>query len=160
MFESRKLEYISWAINTVEKNPEYHAGFYPIIMEFIKSDNSSLANHSLGYFRPELFVDTAIQKQLVQVMRDLDLYLKNKIILKFIEFGNVDDQVVYNLLNMFIDDKLGVMSYNFILRLVSYDHIMNNQNIIHILKNLAKHENKYVRDLTQRMLDEKLQSYP
>ncbi len=160
MFESQKPEYISWAIESVEKHPEYHAGFYSKIMEFISSENSNLANQALDYFEPELLTDTAIQNRLVQMMHDLDLYLMNKIIWKFIEFGNVDDYVVYNLLNMFINDELGVMSYNYVLRLVTSEHIKENNHIKQLLHTLAEHENSFIRNLTQKILNDKLQDNP
>lgn len=160
MFESNKPEYISWAIESVEKHPEFHTNFYPKIMEFISSENSDLANQTLEYFQSDFLADTLIQHQLVRIMNCLDMYLKNQIIWKFIELGHVDDQVVYHLLKMFIDGKLGVMSYNYILRLITSEHLEENEHIIQFLNHLARHENIYIRNLTQRILNEKLLAHP
>ena len=158
MFESNKPEYISWAIESVEKHPEHHKTFYSKILQIIKSENSVLANQALDYFRPELLTDTAIQQQLIQVMTGLDTYQKNQIIWRFINLGNAESQVVLGLLNLFSDNILGVESYNLILRLVTPEHLKENEQIIHILNDLSENENGYVRNLTKRALNEKNQS--
>lgn len=160
MFESKKPEYISWAIERLSNHPVYHSSLYHYVIESINSENSGLANQALNYFHPYFLADTSIQHQIVQIMNYLDMYLKNQIIWKFIEFGNVDDQVVYNLLKMFIDDKLGVMSYNYILRLVTPEHIKENEQIMQLINTLTRHDNKYIGNLTQRVLNEKLLAHP
>jgi hypothetical protein len=160
MFESNKPEYISWAIESVENHPEFHAGFYPKIMEYISSENSALANQALGYFRSELLADTAIQLQLVQVMADAgtDMSIKYEILWKFIGFGDIHQKVVANLLELFAGQKIGVGTYNLILRLVTPEHIHENEQIAQILNHLSEDENGYVRNLTKRKLDEKQNS--
>ena len=157
MFESNKPEYISWAIKSVENQPEYHAGFYPKIMEYISSEKSALANQALGYFRSELLADTAIQLQLVQVMENAntDMSIKYEILWKFIGFGNIHQKAVSDLLKLFSSQKIGVGAYNLILRLVTPEHIHENEQIAQILNQLSEDENGYVRNLTKRKLDEK-----
>ncbi len=155
MFESNKPEYISWAIESVENHPEYHTGFYPEIMEYISSENSVLANQALSYFKPELLADTAIQLQLVQIMTDTEMSIKYEILWKFIGFGQIHQKAVLNLLEMFNKQKIGVGAYNLILRLVTPEHIHENEQIDQILNDLSEDENGYVRNLTKRTLDEK-----
>ncbi|MBW6537311.1 MAG: hypothetical protein K0B11_20050, partial [Mariniphaga sp.] len=157
MFESKKPEYISWAIKSVENHPEYHAAFYPKIMEYISSENPALANQALTYFRPELLADTKIQLQLVQLMEDAntDMSLKYEILWKFIGFGDIHQNAVADLLKLFAGQKIGVGTYNLILRLVTPEHIHENEQIAQILNHLSEDENGYVRNLTKRKLDEK-----
>ncbi|WP_372947280.1 hypothetical protein [Mariniphaga sp.] len=157
MFESKKPQYISWAIKSVENHPEYHAGFYPEIMEYISSENPALANQALGYFRSELLEDTAIQLQLVQKMEDADtdMSIKYEILWKFIGFGDIHQNAVADLLKLFAGQKIGVGAYNLILRLVSPGHIHENEQIAQLLTQLSEDENGYVRNLTKRKLDEK-----
>ncbi|HKL33671.1 MAG TPA: hypothetical protein VJ919_14115 [Tangfeifania sp.] len=156
MFESQKPEYISWAIESVGKHPGYHAGFYPEIMEFISSENSALANQALGYFRSELLADPTIQLQLVQIMADAgtDMSIKYEILWKFIGTDRIYQKTVLNLLELFADQKIGVGAYNLILRLVTPNHMNENEQIVKILKYLSGDENGYVRNLTNRKLDE------
>jgi hypothetical protein len=157
MFESKKPEYISWAIKSIENHPEFHAGFYPEIMEFISSENAALANQSLAYFRPELLADTTIQLQLVQVMEDADtdMSIKYEILWKLIGNGEVHPKAVLNLLELFAGQKIGVGAYNLILRLVSPEHIQKNEQIAQLLTQLSEDENGYVRNLTKRKLNER-----
>ena len=58
------------------------------------------------------------------------------------------------MLKIFYDKKIGVGTYNLILRLVTPEHISNNQEIAGILNNLSQNENGYVRNLTKRILNE------
>ncbi len=156
IFDSQKPEYISWAIESVGKHPEYHAGFYPEIMDYISSENSALANQALGYFRSELLADTTIQLQLVQLMKgtDIDMNIKYEILWKFIGTDRIHEKTVLNLLELFADQKIGVGAYNLILRLVTPEHINENEQIVQILAHLSEDENGYVRNLTKRKLDE------
>lgn len=156
IFQSKKPEFISWAIESIEEQPEYHTGFYREIMTYISSENPALAIQALAYFRPELLADTTIQLQLVQVMADenTDMSIKYEILWKFIGFGSIHDQAVLNLLKLFTEQKIGVGAYNLILRLVTPDHVINNEQIDRILNQLSKDENGYVRNLTKRKLEE------
>lgn len=156
MFESKKPEYISWAIKSVENHSEFHAGFYPEIMEYISSENAALANQALGYFRSELLADTTIQLQLVQVMEDenTDMSIKYEILWKLIGNGEVHAKAVLNLLELFAGQKIGVGAYNLILRLVSPEHVRENEQIAQLLTQLSENENGYVRNLTKRKLEQ------
>jgi hypothetical protein len=160
MFASKKPEYISWAIKSVKKHPEFHAGFYLKIMEYISSENSALANQSLGYFRSELLADPTIQLQLVQIMENAstDMSIKYEILWKFIGFGQIHQKAVLNLLEMFTKQKIGVGAYNLILRLVTPEHIHENEQIAQLLTQLSENENGYIRNLTKRTLSEKQNS--
>jgi hypothetical protein len=157
IFESKKPEFISWAIESIQNHSEFHAAFYPEIMAYISSENAALANQALAYFRPELLTDTAIQLQLVQIMADenTDMSIKYEILWKFIGNGNIDPKAVLNLLKLFAGQKIGVGAYNLILRLVSPGHIHENEQIAQLLTQLSEDENGYVRNLTKRKLDEK-----
>lgn len=154
MFDSQKPEYISWAIENVKKHPEYHAGFYPQIMEFISPENPILANQALSYFQTELLADTTIQLQLIQIMPDTDASIKYEILWKFIRFGQLHSKTVVNLLKMFTSQHLGIGTYNLILRLITPEHLNNSEEIMQILNNLSEDENGYIRNLTKRTLDE------
>jgi hypothetical protein len=157
IFESKKPELISWAIKSVENHPEFHAGFYPEIMAYINSENPALANRALAYFRSELLADTTIQLQLVRVMENenTDMSIKYEILWKFIGNGKISTVAVLNLLELFAGQKMGVGTYNLILKLVSPKHIHENEQIAQILNQLSEDENGYVRNLTKRKLNEK-----
>jgi len=156
IFQSKKPEYISWAIESIQNHPEFHTVFYPEIMAYISSENAVLANQALAYFRPELLADTTIQLQLVQTMEDADtdMSIKYEILWKLIGNGEVHPKAVLNLLELFAGQKIGVGAYNLILRLVSPEHIHGNEEIAQLLTQLSENENGYVRNLTKRKLDE------
>jgi len=154
MFNNHKPEYISWAIESVKKYPKYHQDFYPYILNFIGSDNSELTNHALEYFEVEFLSDTVIQHQLVQVMEDADISIQYRILWKFIRFGQVQPNVVLNLLKMYNTQKLSTGAYILILRLITAEHLNKNEQFFQILIDLSENENEYVRNLTKRKLDD------
>ena len=155
LFENENPEYISWAIESVVKHPEYHADFYPQIMEFISSENSALANKALSYFQPELLADTVIQLQLIQVIPDSDASIKYEILWKFTGVNQIHPKVVVNLLEMFISQELSIGTYNLILRLITPEHLNDNEQIVQILNILSENENGYIRNMSKKALDEK-----
>lgn len=155
IFNSQNPAYISWAIESVEKFPEYHEDFYPKIIKHIKSEKSDLANQSLNYFYPELLADTTVQRKFVQVLGDADMSIKYEILWKLIELEEVDELVVLSLLKMFDEEAVGIGAYNLILRLVTSEHLNDNSEISQIINNLSEHDNGYVRNLTQKLLNEK-----
>jgi hypothetical protein len=86
---------------------------------------------------------------------DTDMSLKYEILWKFIGIGDIHQNAVSDLLKLFAGQKIGVGAYNLILRLVSPEHILENEQIAQLLTQLSENENGYVRNLTKRKLDEK-----
>ncbi len=155
MFNNPNLAYHFWAISSVEKFPEYHNAFYQQIIENIKSENTALANKALNYFKPEILTDAVIQKQLVNIMPNVEMNIKYEILWKFIGLGEVNDNVAVGLLNLYKEKSLGVGMLNLIFRLISEEHLEEDKEIYQIIKNLTNDENQYVRNLSQRLLDNK-----
>ena len=153
MFASGNPSYASWAIKKIQKLPAYHEAFYPTIMEFITSENSNLAKQAMDYFQPGLLADTSIQHQLTEVMKKAEMNVKYEILWKFIAYGNTDEKVVVDLLQMFKDQNIGVGAYNLILRLVKPEHLQGNEEIAQIFHHLSEHENGYVRNLTRKLIE-------
>jgi hypothetical protein len=153
MFRSKNPAYISFAIRSMEKFPEYNETFYPRVLDCVRSENQPLAKQALDYFNPSLLEDTLIQNELVDMMSGVDMNLKYGILWKLIGLQKVDEKVVLKLLNMFEEETLGVGALNLIYRLISTEHLNNNPEIAEVLNNLTKHENGYVRNLTQRLLN-------
>jgi hypothetical protein len=84
-----------------------------------------------------------------------DMSIKYEILWKFIGNGKISAEAVLSLLELFAGQKIGVGTYNLILRFVSPKHILENEKIAQLLTQLSEDENGYVRNLTKRKLDEK-----
>ena len=158
MFASRNPSYPAWAIRSIEKHRQYHDTFYPKIINCIKSEDAGLANLALAYFQPDILKESAIQNQLVEIMPDVDMNFRYEILWKLIGVEKVDGQVVARLLEMFDDSTLGVGSLNLIFRLVSPEHLENEEKIAHSIAKLLEHENAYIRNLTGKLLKGKSSS--
>jgi hypothetical protein len=156
MLNSQNPAYRSWAIRGIEKHREYHETFYQQIINCIKSENTELANKAHGYFQPELLKDTTIQNKLVDTMPAVDMNFRYEILWKLIGLEKVDEKAVLKLLHLFEEKTLGIGAYNLVLRLVSPDHLKNNNEISQLVNNFSEHENGYIRNLTQRLLKENM----
>jgi hypothetical protein len=154
MLANNKTAYAIWAITSLRENPKYHEKFYPAILKYIASDSSVLVNHALSYFQPEFLADTAVQNGLTNIMEDADMSIKYEILWKFISYGHINDKAVLNLLNQFNNKKIGVGAYNLVLRLVTPEHLTENEQIAQLIDSFSENENGYIRNLTIRMLDE------
>ncbi|MFW6290533.1 MAG: hypothetical protein ACOC0R_06160 [Mariniphaga sp.] len=152
MFSSQKTEYVLWAIDALEKHSGYHPMFYPAILSRISSDDYNLSKKALNYFQPSFLSDTSVQVQLVKLMNDTDRNTQYEILWKLIGLEQVNETAVINLLMMFQDQKLGVGTYNLILRLVNENHINKNKQINQLIHSLTENENAYIRNLTTKKL--------
>jgi hypothetical protein len=153
MFDSQKHALISWAIQTIERLPEYHEDYFPLILEYIKSDNELLSDQALAYFQPQKLQDDALQKQLAAIIPQLTPQKKNEVVWKFVDYGNACDEVVLALLEMFRNGDLGVGALNLVYRLVRQEQLIDKGQIFQLVENLSSHENAYVRNLTTRLLE-------
>lgn len=153
MFETQNPSYVSWAIKTIEKNPVYHESFYKKIMEYIKSNDSSLSKQALDYFKPKLMENVAIQHQFVDLFAKVDINIKYEILWKYIEYRNTDEFVILNLLKTFNDQNMGIATYNLILRLIKPEHLNNNSDIYKAITSMSQHENGYIKNLSQKLLE-------
>lgn len=156
MFTSQKIEYVLWAIEALIKHPNYHQLFYPDVLNYISSDNLVLSKNALDYFQPPFLADTSIQVLLVEAMADSDMSVKYEILWKLIGFGQVGVTPVIKLLNMFQNQKIGVGAYNLILRLVTAEHINENNQVAQLIQSFTENENAYIRNLTIRKLEENI----
>ena len=155
MFASQNPKYKLWAIQSVESHPAYHNNFYAQIINCIKSKDIVLANKALSYFGSTKLADTIIQNQLVQIVPDVDMNFRYEILWKLIGVKKVNGQVVLKLLKMFESKTLGLGTLHLIFRLISTEHLNNNQEIIQLVNSLSEYENTYIRNLSGKLLKEK-----
>ncbi len=153
MIESRETSKQIWGIQAVEKYPKYHDNFYPLFIEWIRSDDSLLSERSLQYFEPSKLGNETLQKQIAGVIPFISSQSKNEIIWKFIEHGNVDEDVVLELLNLFLEQKISIGSLNLVYRLILPEHL-NNHQILEVIGTLLENQDAYVRNLTRNVFND------
>ena len=153
MFESGNPDFVIWGIRSVEQFPEYHESFYGKILENISSGHELLYEEAIGYFRPDRMNDKVVQLSMVNMIPELSSQKKYDMIWKFIETEQVYGEVVEALLEFFQNNDVGIGTLNLIYRLINAGHMANNQNIYRIVRDLAEHENAYVRNITKRFIN-------
>ncbi len=153
MFESGNPDFVIWGIRSVKQFPEYHESFYGKILENISSGHELLYEEAMGYFQPDRMQEKVVQLGMVNLIPGLSSHKKYDIIWKFFEMDLVYEEVIEALLEFFQNDDIGIGALNLIYRLVSVEHMENNQNIYGIIRDLAEHENGYIRNLTKRFIN-------
>lgn len=153
MLASQKPKYVSWAIKTIEKHLVYHEAFHMQIMQHIKSDNTSISQQALDYFQPRLLENVIVQHQFIQLLSNVNTNIKYEILWKFIEYGNTDEYVVLDLLKIFNEQYMEIGMYNLILKLITPEHLKENEEIVKIIKKMSENENGYIRNLSRRLLE-------
>ena len=153
MFESGNPDFVIWGIRRVKQFPEYHESFYDAILENISSGHELLYEEAIGYFRPDRMQDKVVQLGMVNLIPGLWSQKKYNIIWKFIEMDLVYEEVVEALLEFFQNNDIGIGVLNLIYRLVNAEHVENNQSICGIIRDLAEHENAYIRNLTRKVIN-------
>lgn len=152
LFESSDPVHTQLAIKSMEMHPEYHADFYPRIISVISSDNASLSEMAINYFRNERMRDEAVQVSLVKTLPDISPDKQNMLLWQFSEIKAASMDVVTTLLDLYVTQKIGIGTISLIYSLVQPNHL-EDQRVQHILQGLESHENTYIRNLTVQVLN-------
>jgi hypothetical protein len=153
LFQSENPALMAWAVSGVEKSPDLHEAFYPLVLSVISSEHSSLPDQALNYFIPSRLSGFDEQMNLAKIIPEVGVQKKYDIIWKLVETGNVHELVVLQLLQYFDNQEIGVGSLNLIYRLVLPEYISRNDEVRELLQKLSSHENAYIRNLTMKVLN-------
>jgi hypothetical protein len=153
LFNSGNPALMSRAISCVEKFPDFHRAFYPIILDAVLSEHPPLSEQALSYFMPSRLSGFDEQMQLANLIPGVGTQKKYDIIWKLVESGKVHEPVVLQLLKYFDNQEIGVGSLNLVYRMVSSEYINRDGEIKSLLQKLAGHENAYIRNLTLKVLN-------
>lgn len=151
-FNSTHSGYNIWATDILKMYPEYHELFSPQIISFIESENPELADQALDYFNNFHLQNKAIQFQMAEKIPVVSVTQKYKILWKFIELKEVDEEVVLKLLVFFNQEDLDVGALNLIYRIITAEHLKNKE-VSQMVSTLSAHENNYIRNLTLKLIN-------
>jgi hypothetical protein len=146
MMTSKNPSYISWSIQQVFNKLEWHHEFYPQIIEYVNSDDELLYQLALDYFSDWKIKDERIQMELATIVPKVNSQRKIDILWKLIEIGEVDEDVVFELLKYFDAGIIRIGSLNLILKLIQPKHLEHN-GIKNMMDKLALHNDLYVRNM-------------
>lgn len=153
LFNQKSPEELVWAINFIRTHPPYHSVFFRQIIKQIGSKNDILSQQALNYLSREQLTEQAIQKQLVPIFEEATYQRKFEILWKLSAVQHIDDHVILNLLTSFEEQKINASMLGYAYKLVRAENL-ENPLILEKLKTFLKHENLYVRNITQKLLPE------
>ena len=151
VFNKQDPKYLPWAIDFVDKHPEYHKGFYREILKLVKSDDQNLCQKAVRYFTPFRLADVNIQKELAVEAGFASLSCKYKIMQIFSSFHGIDDHVIMMLLNYFEKNIINAGMLGSVCNMISHEHL-RNPDIVKELNKISGYKNIYVRKMVQEIL--------
>lgn len=152
MLNSKKKEHQIWAIQSVSKNPHYQEAFNKSIINLITSDDTHVSNVAIQYIQSLGQLDSALQVELVNVMSDVDLNTKHRILRLIIQLRDVEDKVLMNILDQVANQNIYTYEYNSIIKLIKPHHLHQGNPIYEYLEILSQHKNPIISDLTRKYL--------
>lgn len=152
IFEGNNPEYLRWGIDFIGRHSNYHADFYPQIIELIKSKNETVSGQALAYFSKDRLSDVGLQKELIRSFEDFSYQRKFELLWKLSEVKRIDDEVIVHLLDMFENDQINASLLGYSYKLINPENL-EDFRIRKKLESLAIHKNLYVRNITQKLID-------
>ncbi len=143
--------FTSYAIALVQEHPKYDSVFIETIIPLVKSTNEQVSFQALNYFTKEQLSVPVIQKQLVQIFSLISYQRKFELLWKLAEVPSVEDEIILVLLHLFEDQQINSSLLGYVYKLI-HSYNLKNPLIIEKLNDFSKHENLYVRNITQKVL--------
>jgi hypothetical protein len=142
--------YHLWAIEYIEKHPEYQQMFSGSIAELIKSENQNVSKRAFAYFIPSRLTNVQIQKKVAGMLGMLQMNMKNELIARLCQLQFVQNETFLILLGQF-DKKL--IDAGLLRKIFDGIHprMINDPQIIRKLEALNEHENPFVREMAKNL---------
>lgn len=154
VFDSKDSQYRVWAIDFIGKHQEYHSGFYPAIINLVKSNDRDLAQKAISYFTSVHLKDTAIQVEMARAAGEATTQTKFEIIWKLSALQEVCNEAILIFLELYEDQQINTGLLGYVCKLIRSDN-MKDPRIVKKLKMLSKDENRYVSNMMQKKLLQK-----
>lgn len=143
--------YSSHAISLVKMYPEYDSIFLKTIIGQIKSTNDLISNQALNFFTKEQLAVPDIQKQLGQIFMEISFQRKFELLNRLSDVPTINSDFLIYLLQLFEEKQISATSLSYVYKLIRIDNL-KNPLILERLKGFSKHENLYVRNITEKVL--------
>jgi hypothetical protein len=151
LFAKRENIFKVHAIDLVINNPGYFSFFKNRIIENLKSNDDRVSSLALSVFSLERLDEKDIQKLLIQSFDGIKYDRKFELLWKLSAVNQVDDFVILTLLQYFIDKKMDATLLGYTFQLINVQHL-KNEEILNKIKLIAENENRFVRNISQKLL--------
>ena len=155
IFEKNDATYLRWAIDFIGRNPEYHSTFYRQLIGLIKSKDEILSQRALNCFSKCRLSDTALQKELILSFEDFAYQRKFELLWKLSEVQYIDNGVILHLLDLFEKEQMNASLLGYAYKLIRPENL-KDPRIKKKLNSFVIHKNLYVRNITQKVLENNL----
>lgn len=152
LFNQENYEYKIWAINQVAKKPAFQNKFNDKIMTFLLSDVELLSQQAMNYFTGDILSDYDIQLGLVNMFDKLSYSKKFQIILNLTQQKKINDHAIIQLLHYFENQQINAYSLSYVYNSIHVENLKNSTIYKKIIK-ISNHENSYVKEISQKLLE-------
>ena len=153
LFDQKSPGQLIWAVDFIRTHPEYHTAFFRQIIKQIGSKNDILSQQALNYLSKEQLTEQAIQKELVLIFEEVTYQRKFELLWKLSAAQHIDNDLIMIFLTSFEEQKINASMLGYVFKLIRAENL-GNPLILGKLKTFLKHENLYVRNITQKLLPE------
>ncbi len=151
VFDRKEPVYSCWAIDFIERHPQYHSVYYREIMNLIKSENNIVSQKALHYFKAAILSETGIQNELAVLIEEVAARKKFEIIMNFLPLSHVSNEVILIMLEQFENQKISAGMLSYVCKLIQPEN-MKDIRIEKKIISISRYKNQYVRNMTQLLL--------
>lgn len=152
LFKSQEPQYILWAINFIDKNPELQAAFNDSIFSQIFSGDLILSQRAFNYFSYSRLSNPEIQKKMGACFGIISPKLQNQLILRYSLLERINNDAYVHLLEQYKKNYINAGQLRKIIESVEPENV-NSPAIKKMMKILSEDSNPFVRSLVRKHLE-------
>jgi len=153
LLDGNNIEYKRRAIEYIAENPQYQHLFNPDILSMLTNDDEETAQLALNYLSPEIVTNSSVKQILFSSFDEMNVHRRFQFVWKLSQMKQLDDKMILFLLKKFEQREISASLLVYVYKSIEPENLKNRE-ILRKLKSLSKHQNPFVRNLTQRLLTE------
>jgi hypothetical protein len=154
IFELQEPDYLTWAIQYIDRSPEHQTDFHKSILDLLASDNTKVSGQALAYFTNKRISNPEIQKDLSLNFWKYPRNFQNELINKYSGLEYINNEAYLILLEQYENNLITAGDLRKIITSVHPENI-RNEKVQNKLKTLSQGLNPFVRNLTMKLIEDK-----
>lgn len=151
LFESNKIQQQRWVINYVSQHPEFQNDFNNSIIQLLNKPDEESVQNALDYLSSSVLSSVETTQLLLSIYSKSDLNRRFQIIWRLSKLDYLNDNIILYLLADFEKHKLNASSLLYVYKAIKPINLENKQIHKKITK-LLKYNNRFVRNITQKVM--------
>ena len=151
IFKSGKPNYLLWAIEFVDKHPQYQVLFLDSIINQLESENDLVSKKTFDYFNLSRLANQKTQEKLAKRFAFLNRNLRNELISRFSELNYIGNNSFFILIEQYENGQINAGDLRKICELIQPED-RDDSRLIQKMESLSKDRNPFVRRISQKFV--------